>query len=133
MTDCSEFRPMIAALLDAELSFGNTARVEEHLKGCKDCANAFAEISALRNSAGQDELSPVLDIWARVSEEISAASEDDVAAEIRLLRQEMKALREEIFGLRRELAQSKTPQLPRGIVLNLPDVPTRSLSRYRLV
>ena len=131
MSDCHEFRPMITALLDRELSAGDAARVEEHLQTCKPCAQVFAECGTLQNAAGMAHLPQTVDLWSLISNEISGDAASSMVEEMRLMRLEMKTLREEVTGLRRELAQSKTPQLPRSIVLNLPDA--RPLSRYRLV
>ena len=133
MSDCDEFRPLITALLDRELSVGDAARVEEHLKVCEPCAHVFAECGKLQNAAGMAHLPQAANLWDRISDEISDEPATILAEEMRLMRQEMKALRAEVVGLRRELAQRQAPQYTRSTALSVPDALPPSYKQFRLV
>jgi len=133
MSDCEDFRPMITALVDRELSAGDAARVEEHLRICEQCAQVFTECSKLQNAAGMAHLPQTADLWARISDEISDEPETSMVEEMRLMRLEMNALRQEVAGLRRELEQRQTPQYSRSNALSVPDALPPSYKQFRLV
>ena len=47
--DCSEFRDLLEPYDDGELPATERAAIAEHLKGCRACSAALADLQALRN------------------------------------------------------------------------------------
>jgi predicted anti-sigma-YlaC factor YlaD len=52
MTDCAEYKPLLAGLLDGELTADETTRINEHLIRCASCR---ADYEQLRKAANRLE------------------------------------------------------------------------------
>jgi anti-sigma factor RsiW len=147
MSDCDEIRPMLTALLDSELPPEDAARVEVHMTLCAGCAAVLAEYRALRKAVETAPIPEAVDIWARVSAELSQDSLVDVVHELRVMREEMQGLREEVAALRQELSNRQPPAITptpapllkgressiRSTALSLPYMADRLPKPYQLV
>lgn len=55
--DCRQAETLIGAYLDEELDLRSALEIEEHVKGCANCARALASHRALREALSQSRLS----------------------------------------------------------------------------
>ncbi len=75
MSPCADKEGLLGGLLDGELDAANAAAVEEHLKTCPGCAQAYGRMQALRRligAAGVRESAPP-SLRARIEADIEAA------------------------------------------------------------
>ncbi len=52
----AEAAQLMHAYVDDELDVANTVEVEQHLRGCRDCARAYRDLMSLREALGADAL-----------------------------------------------------------------------------
>ena len=106
---CNLCIPQLPALLDGELSPEAVAEAERHLVICAECAQARADISAIRGMANAWTVDAP-DISGRVMSAVAADDQRRLLAEMQRLRAEMQELRVEVAALRRQL--SPRPDAP---------------------
>lgn len=105
---CDDIRASLTALLDGELPPEAAAEIERHMAACPECAQAGAELKAVRALADGWTLDAP-DITGRVMELVAMDDQSLLLDEMRSLRAELEALRAEVAALRRQLSRTAAP------------------------
>jgi len=83
--DCRETRTLLTAFHDGELSAADRARVEEHLRGCRECGVMLADLARADRAVGVPDPGPAY--WdrfnARVMDRVGREAEGPKAAVLR--------------------------------------------------
>ena len=83
--ECRETRTLLPAFHDGELPAADRARVEEHLRGCPDCAVLLADLARVDRAAGVPDPGPAY--WerfnARVMDRVAREADGPGAAVLR--------------------------------------------------
>ena len=83
--DCRETQTLLTAFHDGELPAADRARVEEHLRGCPDCAALLADLARVDRAAGVPDPGPAY--WdrfnARVMDRVERSADGPRAAVLR--------------------------------------------------
>ena len=83
--DCRETRTLLTAFHDGELPAADRARVEEHLRGCPECAALLADLARVDRAAGVPDPGPAY--WdrfnARVLDRVEREADGPRAAVLR--------------------------------------------------
>ncbi len=77
--DCGKIRALLAACHDGELAPADRARVDEHLRGCGECAALLDRLA--RVDANVDVPDPGPEYWERFNRRVMERVEDGEAAE----------------------------------------------------
>ncbi len=107
---CDTLYPQLSALLDGELALESVAEAERHLSTCPQCAQARADLAAVREMAAAWTVDAP-DISQRVMQAVASDDQSLLLGEMKRLRAEMESLREEVAALRRQLS-SRRADLP---------------------
>jgi len=83
--ECRETQTLLTAFHDGELPAADRARVEEHLRGCPDCAALLADLARVDRAAGVPDPGPAY--WdrfnARVMDRVERSADGPRAAVLR--------------------------------------------------
>ena len=83
--ECRETQTLMTAFHDGELPAADRARVEEHLRGCPDCAALLADLARVDRAAGVPDPGPAY--WerfnARVMDRVERNADGPRAAVLR--------------------------------------------------
>ena len=83
--DCRETQTLLTAFHDGELPAADRAQVEEHLRGCPDCAALLADLARVDRAAGVPDPGPAY--WerfnARVMDRVERSADGPRAAVLR--------------------------------------------------
>lgn len=139
---CDEVRPLLAAILDAELGDKQTIAVRDHLEACISCSAVLQDFETIRGDAPAGAFS-YPDLWGRIASRLDVdVPRTDVAAdvilkelmdEIQRMRLDLQAVRVEIAALRSHIKGRPADTAGRPTALDLPYLPARMADRYRIV
>lgn len=105
---CDTCRSQLTALRDGELAPGAAAEAERHLAACPGCAQAWADLAAVREMADAWTVDAP-DITTRVMQAVVSDDQSLLLDEMRCLRAEMQDLRAEVAALRHQLSRRADP------------------------
>jgi len=93
--ECRETQTLLTAFHDGELPAADRARVEEHLRGCPECAALLADLARVDRAAGVPDPGPAY--WNRFNARVmDRVARDADGPEVRVLRPKGGWMREQL-------------------------------------